>query len=160
MIVQGIWYTIKELRNQFQDGGMKQIKEYLMANENEKRNMLKLSSDMLVSLLALVLTKLAFGEYKEYKKTMKDNPVISNLIVEVLYKASSRAWDSYQGPLNVLTFFGENMNPPIYQLPMQLIQDSWKFVLGDKTFGQLISGNFAIGRSYKDTYNAWLKAQE
>ena len=71
------------------------MKEYLMANENEKRNMLKLSSDMLVSLLALVLTKLAFGEYKEYKKTMKDNPVISNLIVEVLYKASSRAWDSY-----------------------------------------------------------------
>ena len=160
MIVQGIWYTIKELRNQFQDGGMKQMKEYLMANENEKRNMLKLSSDMLVSLLALVLTKLAFGEYKEYKKTMEDNPVISNLIVEVLYKASSRAWDSYQGPLNVLTFFGENMNPPIYQLPMQLIQDSWKFVLGDKTFGQLISGNFAIGRSYKDTYNSWLKAQE
>jgi hypothetical protein len=76
--------------------------------------MIKLGSDMLISLLRLILLKLAFNEYKDYKKTMRDNPVITNLIVEVLYKSTTRAWDSYMGPLNVITFFGENMNPPIY----------------------------------------------
>lgn len=160
LIVQGIYYTLKELVTQFRDGGVEQMGKYLSANENEQRNMIKLGSDMLISLLRLILLKLAFSEYKDYKKTMKDNPVIANLVVEVLYKSTTRAWDSYMGPLNVITFFGENMNPPIYQLPIRLIQDSFEFLLGDKTFGQLITGNFAIGRSYKDTYNAWLKNQK
>ena len=90
---------------------------------------------------------------------MKDNPVIQNLVTEVLYKSTSRAWDSFQGPLNILNFVGENMNPPVYQIPIKLITDSGKFLFGDKTFGQLVTGNLAIGRSYSDTYNAWLRSQ-
>ena len=91
---------------------------------------------------------------------MRDNPVIQNLVVEVLYKSTSRAWDSFQGPLNVINFVGENMNPPVYQIPVKLATDTGKFLFGEKTFGQLITGNVAVARSYNDTYNAWLKNQK
>lgn len=52
------------------------------------------------------------------------------------------------------------MNPPVYQIPIKLISDSGKFLFGEKTFGQILTGNLAIGRSYSDTYNAWLRAQK
>lgn len=52
------------------------------------------------------------------------------------------------------------MNPPVYQIPVKLIGDTGKFLFGEKTFGQLVTGNLAIGRSYKDTYNAYLKSEK
>lgn len=160
MIVQGIYYTLKDIVKTFDKEGFKAACKYVGTNEVAKRNMLKLFSDAIISILGMVLVKLAFGAYKDYKKEMDENPVIQNLIVEVLYKSSTRAWDSFQGPLNIINFVGENMNPPIYQLPMKLFSDSMSFLVGDKNFGQILTGNLAIARSYKDTYNAWLKSQE
>lgn len=160
MIVQGIAYTVKDMFNIYRNQGFDSMKKYLKEDPIAAQNSKKLLSDLLISLLYLILIKLALSaEYKDYKKTMKENPVIQNLIVEVLYKSTSRAWDSFQGPLNIINFIGENMNPPVYQIPIKLISDSGKFLFGDKTFGQLVTGNLAIGRSYKDTYNAWLKSQ-
>lgn len=161
MIVQGIWYTCKEMFSVFKNDGLTHVKKYLSENESARQNLNKLLSDLLINLLYLVLIKLALSaEYKNYKKTMKDNPVIQNLIVEVMYKSTSRAWDSFQGPLNIINFVGENMNPPVYQIPMKLISDTGKFLFGEKTFLSVVTGNLAIGRSYKDTYNAYLKSQK
>ena len=160
MIVQGIYYTNKQMFKILQEDGFKAMKKYLKEDPIAWQNFKKELSDLIISLLYLALIKIALsGEYKDYKKTMKDNPVIQNLVTEVLYKSTSRAWDSFQGPLNILNFVGENMNPPIYQIPIKLITDSGKFLFGDKTFGQLVTGNLAIGRSYSDTYNAWLRSQ-
>ena len=160
MIVQGIWYTGKEMFNIWRKQDFQHLKEYLAENENARQNLNKLISDLLITLLYMVLIKLALStEYEDYKKTMKDNPVIQNLITEVMYKSTSRAWDSFQGPLNIVNFVGENMNPPIYQIPMKLISDTGRFLFGEKTFLSLVTGNLAIGRSYKDTYNAYLKSQ-
>lgn len=161
VIVQGIYYTLKEMFKIYTNEGLPEMKKYLKDNVNAQHNLNKLLSDLLMTLLYMVLIKLAFTpEYKDYKKTMKDNPVIQNLIVEVLYKSTSRAWDSFQGPLNIVNFVGDNMNPPVYQIPVKLIGDTGKFLFGEKTFGQLVTGNLAIGRSYKDTYNAYLKSEK
>lgn len=161
MIVQGIYYTAQEMFKICKDNGFKAMKEYLKEDPIAAQNFKKGLSDLLMSLLHLVLINLALsGQYRDYKKVMRDNPVIQNLIVEVLYKSTSRAWDSFQGPLNILNFVGENMNPPVYQIPIKLISDSGKFLFGEKTFGQIVTGNLAIGRSYSDTYNAWLRAQK
>jgi hypothetical protein len=63
----------------------------------------------------LMLFKLIFDPaYKDYKKEMKNNPVIANLMTEILYKSSGRMYDSFAGPLNIIEYFGENTNPPIY----------------------------------------------
>ena len=160
MIVQGIAYTLRDMFQICRKDGMIAMKNYIKENANAQQNLYKLASDLLMTLVWYVLIKLAFTpEYEDYKKTMKENPVIENLLVEILYKSSSRAWDSFQGPLNIVNFVGENMNPPVFQIPMKLITDSGKFLFGEKTFGQVITGNFAIGRAYKDTYNAYLKAE-
>lgn len=56
--------------------------------------MRKLLSDLLMWLLFLMIFKLAITpKYKEYKKSMEDNPLLANIITEVLYKSTSRAYD-------------------------------------------------------------------
>lgn len=45
------------------------------------------------------------------------------MIAELLYKSSSRAYSQYAGPINVIQFFGENMNPPYYTAPVQWINE-------------------------------------
>lgn len=80
--------------------------------------MLKLGSDALLWLLLALLFKLAITpQYKEYKKEMAEHGVLENLLTEILYKASSRSFDQYKGIINVMQFFGENMNPPFYSMP-------------------------------------------
>lgn len=161
MIVQGIMYTAIDMFQICRKSGFEAMQKYLKEDPVAAQNFRKAISDLIMSLLHLVLINLALSDqYKDYKKTMKDNPVIQNLVTEVLYKSTSRAWDSFQGPLNIINFVGENMNPPVYQIPIKLISDTGKFLFGEKTFGQLVTGNIAIGRSYKDTYNAWLKSQK
>lgn len=161
MIVQGIAYTLRDMFKICRKNGLTAMKTYMKDNVNAQQNLNKLLSDLLMTLAWYLLIKLAFtSKYEDYKKTMKENPVIENLLVEILYKSSSRAWDSFQGPLNIVNFVGENMNPPVYQIPIKLITDSGKFLFGEKTFGQLVTGNLAIGRSYKDTYNAYLKKEQ
>lgn len=120
-MVQGIFPTLGVLADIFQntDGSVSvktaALKKYLNANPHEKANMRKLLSDLLGWLLFATLFKLALTPaYKEYKKDMSDNPLVVNMITELLYKSSSRSYDQYKGPLNVLQFFGENMNSPIY----------------------------------------------
>ena len=80
--------------------------------------MRKLLSDLLMWLLFSMLFKLAITpEYKEHKKSMEDNPLLVNMVTEILYKSTSRAYDQYKGPINIIQFFGENMNPPTYSQP-------------------------------------------
>lgn len=80
--------------------------------------MLKLGSDALLWLLLALLFKLAITpRYKEYKKEMAEHGVLENLLTEILYKSSSRSFDQYKGIINVMQFFGENMNPPFYSMP-------------------------------------------
>ena len=42
------------------------------------------------------------------------------------------------------------MDPPMYKVPVKLIKDTGNTVFGDKTFKQLVTGNIAIARTYKD----------
>ena len=158
MIVQGIWYTLKDMFHILNEDGWSALQEYYKATPSARKNMLKGLSDLLMYLFWLMLFKLIFDPaYKDYKKEMKNNPVIANLMTEILYKSSGRMYDSFAGPLNIIEYFGENTNPPIYQVPIKIITDSAKFVFGEKTFWQLTSGNISAFRAYKDTYNAYIK---
>ena len=40
--------------------------------------------------------------YKDYKKNMDENPVLINMATELLYKSTSRAYDQYKGPINIM----------------------------------------------------------
>lgn len=161
MITQGIMYTVIDAARMCKQDGVRAAYDYIKGNDVAKANMRKLISDMLIGMLLWALFKFAITpEYKEYKKGMEDNPVLQNLVTEILYKSSSRAYDQFKGPLNVLQFFGENMNPPFYSTPVQVLNETGQVLLGDKSWKYLIFDNTGFGRSAKDTYKAYRKSQE
>lgn len=161
MITQGIIYTVVDAARMCKQDGVKAAYDYIKGNDVAKANMRKLLSDILIAFLLFALFKFALDPaYKEHKKEMKDNPIMQNLVTEILYKSSSRAHDQFKGPINILQFFGENMNPPFYSTPVQVLKETGQVLMGDKSWKYLIFDNTGFGRSAKDTYKAYRKSQE
>lgn len=167
IIVQGIFPTLGVLVDIFRktDGGLstkiEQMRKYLNADQHEKANMRKLLSDLLMWLLFSMIFKLAVSPaYKDYKKSMDENPLLVNMITEVLYKSTSRAYDQYKGPMNIIQFFGENMNPPTYSQPVQLIYDATQALVGNRSFKYLLFDSSGFTRSFKDSGFAFIKSQQ
>ena len=165
IIVQGIFPTLGVLVDIFRktEGGLstkiEQMRKYLNADQHEKANMRKLLSDLLMWLLFLMLFELAITpEYKEYKKNMDENPLIVNMLTELVYKSTSRAYDQYKGPVNIIQFFGENMNPPTYSQPTQLISDAVQSLFGDRSWKYLLFDSSGLTRSFKDSGFAYIKS--
>ena len=165
IIVQGIFPTLGVLVDIFRktEGGLstkiEQMRKYLNADQHEKANMRKLLSDLLMWLLFSMLFKLAITpEYKEHKKSMEDNPLLVNMVTEVLYKSTSRAYDQYKGPINIIQFFGENMNPPTYSQPTQLISDAAQALFGEKSWKYLLFDSSGFTRSFRDSGFAYIKS--
>ena len=50
--------------------------------------------------------------YDEFKK--EDHTVVENAIAEIMYKSTSRSYDGFYGPINVIQYLGENTNPPTW----------------------------------------------
>ena len=160
-IMQGVFYTLQNLYYVFGDGGLKALKDYITANPTVRASLAKLISDMLVTLFMFCAFKFALDPaYKEYKKDMKNNPVLANLATEIFYKAGSRSYDSFRGPLNFKDWLGDNTASPMYEVNLKVGQDALRMLSGNKTPLDVFVGNFAALRSGKDTYNAWKKAQE
>lgn len=156
LVVQGICHTIKDsikaLRQYDDNGnwiGKSKFMEEIIANPMQYANLRKLISDLLFLMLFYSLFKFAVSPmYQEYKKEMVDHSVAENAIAEILYKSTSRSYDGFMGPLAAFTFLGENTNPPFYTLSTKVTGDLGKFAFGDKTFGQLMTGNIAFFRAF------------
>lgn len=141
--------------------GITEAKKYLTSDPIAKANMLKLTSDLLMWFLLSSLFKLLLDPaYKEHKKTAQDNPVILNLITEIIYKGSSKAYDQYKGLINVVQHFGEDSNALVYTIPFQIINDAMSYLLGEKSWKYLLFDNTGFTRSFRDTFFAFLKSIE
>ena len=161
VIVQGILPTFNTLINIAKDGGISETMKFIKGNKMVKANVFKATSDALMWLLLMSLFKLIFSPaYADYKKTMPDNPVLVNLLTEILYKSTSRSYDQFKGPINVIQYFGENMNPPFYSAPANLIKQTGGALFGDKSWKYVIFNNTGFTRSMKDTGFAYIKSQE
>ena len=151
VIVQGILYTFKDMIGILQEDGIKETIKYLKSDPVAQKNMRQAISQILIVLLHLMLIKLALEEaYKDHKKHSSEYNVANNIMAEVGYKSFRQAGDTFRGPLNIIDYVGDS-NPPIYKVPTKLIGDAAKFVMGDKSFQSVITGNFAIMRSFRDT---------
>lgn len=161
IIVQGIFPTMRDVVNITREDGLKAAIAYIKGNNMVKANVFKLTSDALMWMLLAALFGLVLSPaYKEHKKTAQDNPVLVNLLTEILYKSSSRSYDQYKGPINVLQFFGENMNPPYYSAPVKLLKEAGQSIFGDKSWKYLLFDNTGFTRSIKDTGFAYIKSQQ
>lgn len=164
-VIQGIWYTLKQsfeaLRDADNDGkwnGKERFMEEIWLDPMNRANLMKLLSDLLAFALFGAIFKLAIGPaYSDYKKTMKDHTIVENAIAEILYKSSSRSYDGFGGPISLIQYLGENTNPPPYALSTKLITDISKVAFGDKTISSFLTGDFALFRSFQDTYKAEVK---
>ncbi len=160
-IVMGIFPSMNILASMCKEKGFKATLEYMNGNPIMKANMRKMLSDLLMSLLMLALFKLALDPaYKDYKKEAKDNPVIQNLVTEILYKGSSKSYDTFRGLYNVVEFIGNNNATPIYSVPAQLMRNAYSFITDDKDLGTIFTTNTGIGRSFRDTYKLYKSSQE
>lgn len=151
VIVQGIVYTFKDIFSIMKDEGKQAALDYIRGNDIAKRNILHGVSTSLIALLHLMLLKLVLEEaYKEHKKHANEYSVAENIMAELGYKSFRQAGDSFRSLYNIVDYVGDS-DPPMYKVPTKLMGDGLKFVLGKKSFNQLVTGNFAIARAYKDT---------
>lgn len=161
IIIQGILPTIGEMYTLFKNDGWDATWEYIKGNNMVKSNIYKLTSDALMWALFAALFGFIFSPaYKEHKKQAKDNPLLVNMIAELLYKSSSRAYSQYAGPINVIQFFGENMNPPYYTAPVQWINEGMQALVGDKSWKYIIFDGTGLTRSFKDSAFAYIKSNQ
>lgn len=161
IICEGIFYSVGRLCNILRTEGWAAAKEHYKDNITVQQNVKKLVSDILVGgLLSILFKAILSGEYEKYKKTAKDNPVLQNLIIEILYKSTSRSYDSFLGLYNVINFIGRNSATPVYSVPTELLHNFFDIVFGEKSLETLLINNTGFGRSFKDTYKAYKKSQQ
>lgn len=112
IVIQGIWYTLTDSLKALTKGN---LQEDIWLDPVQRKNLDKLFTDLLAGLLFSMIYGLALNPaYKDFKKGMKDRDVITNAVVELLYKSSSRSYDGFRGVYNVIEYLGENTNPPVY----------------------------------------------
>lgn len=155
IIIEGIVYTIGRLSKACYKDGIQGMKDFLDGNIVAQQNLRKLFSDLAIGLLLALLFKSLSVEYKEYKKEAEKNPVVQNLITEILYKGTSKSYDTFLGLYNLVGFIGDNRATPIYSVPVELFKNVINNITGDKSFDTLLLNNTGFGRSFKDTYNIY-----
>ena len=168
IVIQGIWYTITDTLKFINKGWTdpeSSIKQEFMQNiwldPVQRKNLDKLFTDLLAWLVfALIYGLILNPAYKEFKKGMKERDVITNGVVELLYKSSSRSYDGFRGVYNVFEYLGENTNPPVYTQNFKLLKELGSMLIGNKSFTDALNGNIAVFRTFQDTWRAYDKSQE
>ena len=158
IMVQGVWWTLVDSFKELKNGGWESFQNNIWNNEVNRRNYRRLFTDMLVAAILGAMFKFFLDdEYKEYKQTADGNNIITNAIVEVLYKSSSSCFDGFKGPFAVLEYFGESTNPATYTLATKVLNDTYNFVFGEKTLTDLAMNSVALPRTFRDTYKMWAR---
>lgn len=152
--VQGIFYSVKDVLKTLITNDGTSVKE-IWNNPVDRKNLEKLMADILAwiffsSLFGFVLTP----GYNDFKKTMKQRSFLTNAAVEIFYKGVSRSYDGFRGIYNVVEYLGENANPPIYSQNIKLLKSIASTAFGEKTFGDMLTGNVAVFRAFQDSYKA------
>ena len=170
IMVQGVFATLKQVAKTFYHCGMdengqwsmskgwKSVKTDVFTHEVARRNMRRLLRDILIGGMLTALFKLWLNEvYRKHKADADGRNVVTNAAIEILYKSSSSCFDTFLGPMAMLDYIGNQTNPATYRLQSKVLHDTWSFVLGDKTFSQIIMGSQALPRTFQDTYNMWVR---
>lgn len=158
IVIQGIWYTLTDSLKALTKGN---FKEDVWLDPVQRKNLDKLFSDLLAWLIFAMIYGLALDPaYKSFKKGMKERNVITNGIVELLYKSSSKSYDGFKGIYNVFHYLGENTNPPIYSQNIKLLKGVCSALVGKRSVSDVLNGNVAVFRVFQDTWRAYNKSQQ
>ena len=152
IIVQGIWYSLKDATKALSNH---EFKEWWSGNPQDRDNIWKLLTDILMTFLFTTLIKpVLTGKYKEFKKDMVNHPFTYNVAGTIMFKSTSRSFDGFKGPVNMLQFVGENTDPPMYTQSLKLAKESLSAVVGAKPALDVLTGNVAVFKVAQDAYKA------
>lgn len=158
IVIQGIWYTLTDSLKALIKGN---FQEDIWLDPVQRKNLDKFFTDLLAGLLFSIIYGLALNPaYKDFKKGMKDRDVITNAVVELLYKSSSRSYDGFRGVYNVIEYLGENTNPPVYSQNIKLLKELGSVLIGNRSFSDALNGNVAVFKTFQDTQRAYNKSQQ
>lgn len=157
LIVQGVWRTLHDTVSELYHGrGWKGIKENIINNPMQMRNLKRIGSDLLVALLLYWLfEEVVNPAYKEHKKKGDGKDVLTNAAIELLYKGSSSSFEEFKGPLPILDYIMNNTSPASVKWGAKVYNDIGGFLFGDTTFGELVTKSQALPRSLQDTYKMY-----
>lgn len=157
LIVQGVWRTLHDTVSELYHGrGWEGIKENIINNPMQMRNLKRIGSDLLVALLLYWLfEEVVNPAYKEHKKKGDGKDVLTNAAIELLYKGSSSSFEEFKGPLPILDYIMNNTNPASVKWGAKVYNDIGGFLFGDTTFGELVTKSQALPRSLQDTYKMY-----
>lgn len=154
---QGIVYTLGGIGEILlkSDNKWKDTIEYCKMEQNGQ-NLKKLLSDFIMMIIYAALVRGLWGaQYKEKKKHMVDDSMVSNAIAEILYKSTESSFDSYLGPLAIIDRWGSQANPPMYTVPIKNLTTLWKAATNsDVGIIDYLSTNMSVMRAFRDTYQA------
>lgn len=157
LIVQGVWRTLHDTVSELYHGrGWEGIKENIINNPMQMRNLKRIGSDLLVALLLYWLfEEVVNPAYKEHKKKGDGKDVLTNAAIELLYKGSSSSFEEFKGPLPILDYIMNNTSPASVRWGAKVYNDIGGFLFGDTTFGELVTKSQALPRSLQDTYKMY-----
>lgn len=157
LIVQGVWRTLHDTVSELYHGrGWEGIKENIINNPMQMRNLKRIGSDLLVALLLhWLFEEVVNPAYKEHKKKGDGKDVLTNAAIELLYKGSSSSFEEFKGPLPILDYIMNNTSPASVKWGAKVYNDIGGFLFGDTTFGELVTKSQALPRSLQDTYKMY-----
>ena len=157
LVVQGVLRTLQDTVSELYHGrGWEGIKQNILSNPMQMRNWRRILSDALVAmLLHWLFEELINPAYKEHKKTGDGKDVLTNAVIELLYKGSSSSFEEFKGPLPILDYVMNNTSPASVKWGAKVYNDIGGFLFGDTTFGELVTKSQALPRSLQDTYKMY-----
>lgn len=161
IMVQGIIHTFGQFWNEMRGGASAQEAWHtILESDINRRNLKRGFGDMLVALIFAWMFKCFITpSYNKHKKEDDGHNVVANVAAEWLYKASYSSFDTFKGPLAVISYLGDSTNPATYKLQSKLANDAWNLVIGEKTLGQTIMGSQAMFRSMQDSYRMYMREE-
>lgn len=157
LVVQGVLRTLQDTFAELYHGrGWEGLKQNIINNPMQMRNWKRLLSDALIGcLLYWLFEGIIDSAYKEHKKSGDGQNVLTNAVIELLYKGSASSFEEFKGPFPILDYVMNNTSPASVKWGAKVYSDIGGFLFGDTTFGELVTKSQALPRSLQDTYKMY-----
>ena len=157
LVVQGVLRTLQDTFAELYHGrGWEGLKQNIINNPMQMRNWKRLLSDALIGcLLYWLFEGIIDPAYKEHKKSGDGQNVLTNAVIELLYKGSASSFEEFKGPFPIVDYVMNNTSPASVKWGAKVYNDIGGFLFGDTTFGELVTKSQALPRSLQDTYKMY-----
>ena len=157
MMVQGVLRTLTDIVGDIILHKGENLND-IFHDPSQLMNIRRLISDFIAYLVLVLLFKYAITPaYKEHKKEDDGRDVLTNGIIEIIYKGSSSSFDEVKGPLAILEYVGNNTNPAAYKWMSRTGNDLFKLATGDRSLSETVMRSQALFRSCEDTYKMYMR---